>query len=116
MSFERIFVQYDIFSTFQRQISICSEEILEIETFLDSTGGMGLAILSTSKAFSVLRVYDDATKIVEFGELTNQLPECWTVVNRRERNFLLVCSGTTLFIAPVDRSSPTEQVEGHVQK
>ena len=81
-------------------------------TFLDGDGkGLGLAILSTSGAFSVLPCYDNATKIREFGELSPQLPECWTVVTRQGVKFLVICCGPNIISTPIDGSSRSETIQ-----
>ena len=69
---------------------------------------MGMVLLSTTGRFSALPMYDNGTRIREFGELTNQLPESWTVVTRQGQKFILVCSGAKFIATPIDGTSSAE--------
>ena len=93
----------------KKQISVSSEEVLEVLPYLNTDGKtMGMVLLSTTGRFSALPIYDNGTRIREFGELTNQLPESWTVVTRQGQKFILVCSGAKFIATPIDGTSSAE--------
>ena len=101
--------KFDTLLALKKQISVSNEETLEVLPYLNTDGKtLGMVLLSTTGRFSALPVYDNGTRIREFGELTNQIPESWTVVTRLGQKFILVCSGAKFIATPIDGSSPAE--------
>ena len=99
--------QYDLRLKLLTSFSVSSEEILEAQTFrTEST--LGLVILTMSGNFSVLPNYDNSLKRLDIGPITQNVPDCWTVITSKKRSYILSAVKTNFYTVATDGSSRIE--------